>query len=80
MVIVDMAGGASHPLGGIALVGMASAALRRSMLADQREAGQRVVEYDAGFPVIVVMALAAIGPELAGMRIVLCVARGAVSG
>ena len=61
VVIVDMAIGAGQALGDKAFVGVAGDALRGGVLADQREAGQRMVEGNADLPVIAVMAGTALG-------------------
>lgn len=75
--IVRMAGGASHPLGGEAAVGMATDTGDPDMLADQREPRLAMIETKCLAPSHFVVTGRAIGPEPPTMRIVGAVAADA---
>ena len=70
MVPVIMARRARHAPGRKALVGMTGGTLQRSMFAQQREAGQPVIEANANRPAINGMAALAIPAKLAPMNVV----------
>lgn len=71
VMIIVVATGASNAFGGESSVGMASGALHSCMFAEQREAGEAVIEADPGFPVIGVVAILAGSAKLADMYIIL---------
>lgn len=71
MMIVRVAGFACHALGRKTLVFMTSSAGKRHMLAQEREAGQRVIEGHLFLPADRIVATRAIGSEPALVNIVI---------
>ena len=74
VMFVDMAIGALRPLDRKGLVSVAIGAFQRRVLAQQWEAGQRVVEADVGRPVVGIVAAAARRAELGLVDVVLIMA------
>lgn len=70
MVFVRVAGFAGHALGGKALVFMASSARQRGMFAQEREAGERMIERHVFLPADCIVATCAVGSELAFVNII----------
>lgn len=78
VAFVLVACGTGQALRGKILAGMATGALERGMLAQQRETGEIVVETNASLPAFAGVAALAIPTQLAAVRIILGMARSAL--